>query len=170
MNKYKELKEAMANPPPQRLAKIEYQSHFLSMIGVMFVCTILLSKGFWYILFAFVFSLGISYSQGMSAYRKYVNIMNVVEPEKAKEFENDISPTRRRSKIVDYVFGKHTLKVVGVISVIITVLIIDPTMSRWLLVPVYLMSIMLLYIVIYFLILFWIAYPIYKKRVRRENK
>ena len=155
MNKYKELKEAMGNPPPQRLAKIEYQSHFLSMIGVMFVCIVLLSKGFWYIIFAFVFSLGISYSQGMSAYRKYVNIMNVVEPEQAKEFENDISPTRRRSKIIDYVFGKHTLKIVGVISVIITVFLVDPTMSRWLLVPVYLMSIMLLYIVIYFLILYW---------------
>jgi hypothetical protein len=170
MSKLEELKNAMANPPPQRLAKIEYQSHFLSIIGVMFVCIVLLSRGFWYIIFAFVFSLGVSYSQGMSAYTKYRNIMSIVEPERAEEFEEDKSPTRRISKIVNYIFGTHTSKVVTLLSVIITVFVIDPTISRWLLMPVYLITIIFLYIVIYFLILYWIAYPIYKKKIRREKQ
>ena len=80
MNKYQEWKQAIKSPPPERLAKIEYQSHFFQMIGISFVCIILLFKGFWYIIFAFIFGLGISYSQGMSAFIKHRNIMALIKP------------------------------------------------------------------------------------------
>jgi len=75
MSKWKEALEKMKSPPPERLAKIEYQSHFMGMIGVIVASIFLVYKGFWYIIFAFVFSLGVSYSQGMAAYQKYKMIL-----------------------------------------------------------------------------------------------
>ena len=104
MNKLKNFKEAIQSPPPERLAKIEYQSHFLQMLGITVVCFFLILKGLWYIIFAFIFGLGVSYSQGMSAYTKYRNILEMVEPDHPLNFEEDISPTRRRSKIINHVF------------------------------------------------------------------
>ncbi len=78
MKKLKELKEAIKNTSPDRLAKIEYQSHFMQIIGVALVCGILIYKGFWWIIFAFVFSLGVSLSQGISAYQKYHAIKDII--------------------------------------------------------------------------------------------
>ena len=164
-NKIKELKEAMSNPPPERLAKIEYQSHFLQIIGITFVCIALLVKGFWYIIFAFIFGTGISYAQGMTAYRKYIVIKSMTNPEQPHEFEDEKSPTRRRSKIIEYVIPQSKWLAV-ISSVILTILSIDPTLSRWILMLVYPMTLGLYFIGIYFFILYWICYPIYKWRVK----
>ena len=79
MNKYQQWKHAIKNPQPERLAKVEYQSHFFQMIGITVVCIALIIKGFWWIIFAFIFGLGISYSQGMSAMIKYRNIMALIK-------------------------------------------------------------------------------------------
>ena len=76
------LIQAIKNPPPERLASIEYKSHFLQGIGITVVCIFLIAKGFWYIIFAFVFGVGISYSQGITAYKKYQMIMSLQHPEK----------------------------------------------------------------------------------------
>ncbi|KKK52130.1 hypothetical protein LCGC14_3107970, partial [marine sediment metagenome] len=105
MNKYQQFKKALQNPPPERLAKIEYQSHLLQAFGITTVSIILIFKGLWYIIFAFIFATGINYSQGMSAYNKYNNIMAIITPEKVKDYDKDISPTRRRRKIITHVFG-----------------------------------------------------------------
>ena len=165
MSKLKQLKEAMKSPPPERLAKIEYQSHFFQMFGISFVSLVLLIKGFWYIIFAFIFGLGISYSQGMTAYAKYRQISSLLGKESPNEFENDISPTRRRTKIINYTLGTWPKFVSSLIAVVISMFIIPPGLSRIILGLSYLISIMLFYVLSYFFLFYWIAYPIYKKEI-----
>lgn len=160
------LIEAIKNPPPERLAKIEYQSHFLQGIGISAVCIALIYKGLWYIIFAFIFGVGISYSQGMTAYMKYKAIKSFRPQEKAEDFEKDISTTRRRSKIVNSVFGGWAGKITMVVSVIGTILLINPNISRWWLMVLYPITIIAVYVIVYFFIMYWIAYPIYKKRCK----
>lgn len=160
------LAEAVKNPPPQRLASVEYKSHFLQMLGVTVVCVILFIKGFWYIIFAFVFSLGISYSQGMTAYMKYKTIKALTPQEKPEDFDKDISPTRRRGKIIGHIYGDHIKWVVLTISVVITVALIDPNKPRWILMILYPSLFLISYIVLYFGILFKLAYPLYKDQMK----
>ncbi len=168
MNKLTQLKQSMQNPPPERLAKIEYKSHFLQIIGITVVCIALVLKGFWYIIFAFIFSVGISYSQGMTAYRKYKTIMSIVAPEKMEDYEKDISPTRRRSKIINSVIPQGNW--LGIISsVILTMITIDPTIGRIKLMILYPLTIFIYYVVVYFFVLYWITHPIYKSRIKLEG-
>jgi len=170
MGNIKKLKHALQNPPPERLAKVEYKSHLYQAFGIMFVCGILIYKGYWYIIFAFIFGIGISYSQGMSAYHRYKTIVSLTQPEKIEDYERDISPSRRRSKIIKSVMGMfaNLISIVG--SVVIAMLLINPYYSRWLLVILYPIIILVTYIVLYFFVFYWISYPIYKRRVKNEFK
>ncbi len=166
MSKLKQLKEAMANTPPQRLARIEYQSHIFQMIGIAAVCAILIFKGFWFIIFAFIFGLGISYAQGMTAYKKYRNISMLVEPEKPENYEGDISFTRRRSKIIEHVYGTTPKWTTIIISVIMSTIVIPLDSARALLILGFLILIPTFYFIFYFGFFYWIAYPMYKSEMK----
>ncbi len=166
MKKLKQLKEAVKNPPPERLARIEYRSHFLQMLGITAVCTILFAKGFWYIIFAFVFGVGISYSQGITAYKKYKMISSLVEKEKPKDFEKDISFTRRRGKIIKDILGRKASLFSIIISVMLPLFIIDPLSVRWFYNIAYFLMIIFFYVFIYYYICYWIAYPFYKRKLK----
>ncbi len=165
MSKLDNLKQALKNPPPERLAKIEYRSHLYQGFGILFVCSMLIYKGYWYIIFALIFGLGISYSQGMTAYNKYNAIMSIVKPEQAKDFEKDISFTRRRSKIINHVIPYPKL-LTTIVTVLVTVLIIDPNLNRWALSFLYPLTMLIIYVCFYYFVLYWISYPFYKKEVK----
>ncbi len=162
----KGFKEAVKNTPPDRLARIEYRSHFFQALGISFVCVLLVLKGYWYIIFAFIFGLGISYSQGMTAYKKWRNIKLFLGEEDPKEFETDISPTRRRSKIITHVYGKWANRIAIVISVVLSYVIIG--FPGWLKSLAYLILIPIFYSLLYFFAIYWIAYPIYKKEIKNK--
>lgn len=164
-----ELINAIKNPPPARLAKIEYQSHFLQIIGITVVCAFLFLKGFWYIIFAFIFGVGVSYSQGMTAYAKYNMISGLQPKEKIEDFEKDISWTRRRGKIVDSQI-KYAGFFATIVSVGLSVFIIDPTYSRWVLMVLYPVSLFVIYIFTYYYLFYWMAYPFYRKEVEQNDK
>jgi len=166
MNKYQQFKEAIKSPPPERLAKVEYQSHFFQMIGITVVCIALIIKGFWWIIFAFIFGLGISYSQGMSAMIKYRNIMALIKPEHFSEYDHDLSPTRRRDKIVTHVFGKSSKWVALIMSVVVSFVILGNQYSRITLSLLYPIASIIFYLMIYFYLFYWVAYPVYKKEVK----
>jgi len=166
MNKYQEWKQAVKNPPPERLAKVEYQSHLFQAFGITFVSIILIVKGFWYIMFAFIFGLGISYSAGMSAYIKYTNIMALIKPEHFKEYDRDLSPTRRRDKIITHVFGKSSKWFALIMGVVISFVILGNQHSRITLSLLYPITSIIFYLMIYFFLFYWISYPIYKSQVK----
>ncbi len=167
MKKLEQIKEAIANTPPDRLAKIEYQSHFLQMLGISIVCIMLIVKGLWYIIFAFIFGISISYTQGITAYKKYQNIKAMLGEEDPLGFETDISPTRRRSKIITYVFGNSPTWQSSILAVAIpSVILIPLDISRWLMVLAYLVAIPTVYVLVYFFLFYWVAYPMYKKEMK----
>ena len=166
MNKLKQLKEALKNPPPERLAQIEYKSHLYQALGITFVCGALIYKGFWWIIFAFIFGLGISYSQGMTAYMKYKTILSIIKPGSIQDYEKDISPSRRRSKIVKHVFGNKIWFLPAIVSVVAAMLIINPTQPRWSLIVSYLFMIIVGYTFLYFGILYWTANYFYRKEIK----
>ncbi len=161
MNKLKQLKEAIKNTSPDRLAKIEYQSHFMQMIGVSTVCGILIFKGFWWIIFAFIFSLGVSLSQFISAYQKYHAIKDIIGD--TYDVNKDKSFTRKRDYINTQVFGPVMKWACGFVS-IVTALFLVPY-NTWYLKILFSFSIIAFYIFFYFFFTFWFANKFYK-----ENK
>ncbi len=170
MKKLQQLKQAIKNPPPERLAKIEYRSHAYQAIGITFVCIMLIAKGYWYIVFALIFGVGVSYSQGMGAYQRYKAIMKFTQPERLEDFEKDISPSRRRSKIVQSVLGKLSFVWSSIFAVGFTILAIDPNLSRWLLSILYPVVILASFIFIYYFIFYWISYPFYKRKLKEGKE
>ncbi len=164
MKTIKEIKQAISNPPPGRLERIEYQSHFLQILGVLAVCALLIWKGLWYVIFAFIFSVGVSYSQGVSAYRRYRIISQHSEPYDPKL---DKSPTRRRDFIIKKILGKYSWIIAAVISMIITYFIIP--FDKWYMKISFTMIILFNYLIIYFIIFYLIAKPIYDRRIKKEG-
>lgn len=166
MSRFRQFQEAVKSPPPERLASIEYKSHLLQAIGIAFVCGLLIYKGYWYIIFAFIFGIGISYSQGMTAYAKYKMIMSLKAPEDPRYFESDISFTRRRGKIIKYVFGESMKFWIIVASVFFTFGIIPMTLSRWQLMFFYPVTIAISFFFLYYYFSYWFANPIYKRDMK----
>ena len=142
------LKQALKNPPPERLAAIEFRSHMMQGFGIAFASVLLIIKGLWYIVFEFVFGIGISYSQGMNAYMKWKTLISMKSPEKAIEFELEISPTRRRSKIIKHVFGEKAKYLSMFFAVAASIMLIPIDLSRWLLMLIYPISIGGIFIII----------------------
>lgn len=166
-NKYQQWRKAIKNPPADRLAKIEYQSHFLQMIGITIVSIILIYKGLWYIIFAFIFMLGINYSQGMNAYRKYQNIKEFMPKENPKDYEKDISPSRRRGKIIEHVYGSRAKWVSILISVMLLTMIEFSINTTWIIRSlIYPLLLGFFHWFFYFVITYKLAYLIYKKGIR----
>ncbi len=164
--KFKQLKEAMKNPPADRLAKIEYQSNFLQAIGIFAVCIALIVKGLWYIIFALIFGVGINYSQGMNAYRKYYNIKEFMPKEEPKDYFKDISPSRRRGKIIEHVFGEKMKWLSIMISVFFTYLIFGMD-NHWLFNSiVYPISLLGGFIILYFFGVYYIALRYFNKEMK----
>lgn len=167
MNKLQEVKEAIKNTPPDRLAKIEFQSHFLQMVGVSTVCIFLILKGFWYIIFAFIFSLGISYSQGVGAYQKYKFIRNTLGPSEYKP-EEDKSFTRRRDYINKSVFGLWGKIFCFTVSIALSLVFIP--YNTWYFKVLFAFAILGIYYTLYFRMMFYLANKIYKEDKNNEKE
>ena len=163
----KRLKQAIKNPPAERLAKIEYQSHLLQALGIIAVSIILFIKGFWYIIFALIFGVGVSYSQGMTAYKKYKAIQEFSEP---YDYEKDKSPSRKRAYVIDETLGSWVKWPVIISSVIVTCGLYKANYSRWILTLIYPITILTIFILIYYFPVYWLANIIFKKMKRGENK
>ena len=159
MNRFKKLKEAIKNTSPDRLAKIEYQSHFMQMLGVSAVCGILIFKGFWWIIFAFIFSLGVSFSQFISAYQKYHAIRDIIGD--TYNFHKDKSFTRRREYIITKVFGKK-VKIVSLVSSGLTTLLLIPY-DIWYMKVLFSIIMIVIYVFYYYFLFYWLANMHYKE-------
>ena len=156
MGKLKELKEAIKNPPPERLASIEYRSHAMNILGITAVTVILIAKGYWYIVLAFIFGVGVSYSQMMSSYAKYKAIREF-NPMVQPLLEDEKSPTRRRRRIINESLGKGISLLSSIISLIISMVILNPTQEGWYIKTAFVFLVFLLWVIIYFFPIYWIA-------------
>lgn len=147
MNKLQEIKEAIKRTPPQRLKKIEYQSHMMQMVGVSIVCGIFIWKGFWWIILAFIFSLGISFTQGISAYQQYIALCQHLGPLKYNP-KKDKSFTRQRDYYIKKSFGKYTWVIAALSSLYINLRFVP--YETWWQIILFSLGFIFFYIVIYF--------------------
>lgn len=168
-SKFQQVKQAIANPPPERLAMIEYRSHLYQALGITAVTVILIIKGFWYIIFAFIFGIGVSYSQGMTAWKKYKFIMSLKPKEDEVVYRLIPSFTRRRNKIIKSVYG-NVHRATAVLSVALAIGIVPMTLSRVKLVSLYFLVISISYFFLHFYLTYWFAEPIYKEKFLKGGK
>lgn len=154
MNKLKQLKRAIRKTPPERLAKIEYQSHFMHMMGVSVVCGILIWKGFWWIIFAFIFSLGVSYSQWVSAIQKHKGIVTIVGVKRYYP-SRDKSFTRRRDYYIKKTLGKNVWILAALLSVYLNLRFVPR--GPWWQDIIFSLGFLFFYIVIYFFFFYWLV-------------
>lgn len=166
MSKLQEVKEAIKNTPPERLAKIEYQSHFLQIIGVTAVSLVLIFKGFWYIIFAFIFSVGISVSQGIGAYQKYNLIMSIIGKEKYNP-KTDKSFTRSRDYINTSIFGLKSKFFSLVLSLALVFLVIP--YHTWYFKIFFAICLLAVHSIIYFRIIYSFANKIWEVKNNEEK-
>lgn len=160
MSKIKEIKEAIKNTHPARLAKIEYQSHFLQILGVTTVCLILIWRGLWWIIFAFIFSLGISFSQGVSAYQKYKGIVEITNYK--YDFKNDKSWTRKRDHVIKQGLGNSVPKIASSLFAVSLGILLVPY-HTWYYKLLFTFSIILFYLIFYFYVTYWCARSVVDK-------
>ncbi len=151
-SKWEKVKSAIANPPPDRLASIEYKSHFLQMLGIFVVCIFLIIKGFWYIIFALIFGVGVSYSQGISAYNKFTAIQEIMGK---KTIEDDPSPSRRRTRLVEQAFGWRAKVFPALTSIAICYFFIP--FNTWYFKTAFAFAFILIYIIIMLFPMYWLA-------------
>ncbi len=171
MSKFQELKYAVKNPPAIRLAAIEYKSHFLQMLGIVLVSIILIYKGFWYIIFALIFQVGISYAAGMSAYRKY-KLFEKLNPQKVIPIDKEISPSRRRDRIIKESTGAWSKWIALFAALIIPIFILDLGVSGWerfFFTIKYIFLSSLFYIMVYYFGIYFISNMIYNMKGGKKD-
>lgn len=157
-SKFEKLKEAIKNPPTERLCLINARGYILNIIGVTFASILLIYYGIWYVVFAFVFSVvgsWVGYKREMKQYKNIIEFRKEIG--KGYKIEEDKSFTRKRVQTNKKVFGTWlqylliTLISVGVLfwRDIGAQKILGKISSVFL--------IILLYIIIYLFPIYWLA-------------
>ena len=108
MTKYQDWKFYVTNPPPEVIANIEVRGHFLNIFGIIIASIVLMIKGYWYVTLAFIFSILVSYSQGMSAYARYKVFKSFLPDETYPLILTDKSFSRRRQRLLKLRYNKFT--------------------------------------------------------------
>jgi hypothetical protein len=164
MSRFIQFKEYVKNPPPEQLAKIEYQGHFLNIIGILAVSVILFLKGYWYIIFALIFSTMVSYSQGMGAYQKYKIFKSFLPEETFEYILQDKSFTRIRQRIVKKKIHWSIRFILFVASFGLSVLIMGMNKINW----IYTLEIGIETFIFYALIVYLTIGSLLLKRLKKE--
>ena len=102
----------------------------------------------------------------MNAYRKWKNIKEFMPVEKPEDFLKDVSPTRKRGKIITYVYGEKIKWVAIVVSVLISYVLIG-NKNIWLMMFAYPIACLGIFLMLYFIVIYKIAYIIYEKEMKK---
>ena len=164
MTRFKQFKEYIKNPPPEQLAKIEYQGHFLNIIGVLAVSVILILKGYWYIIFALIFSTLVSYSQGMGAYQKYKIFKSFLPEETFEYILQDKSFTRIRQRIIKKKIHWLIRFILFICSFGLSILIFGIKKITW----IYTLEVGIITFIIYALIVYLIIGSLLLRKIKKE--
>lgn len=175
MSKWQDFIARIKNPPPERLARVEYQSHFLNICGVMIVSLILVLKGYWYVTLAFIFSVGVSYSQGMTALQKYRILTETFEEpktiqEQVIDIETEISPMRRRTKTIVLIAGRYYGWLIMILAVSLSAVLINPYRTGLLKQIMFTILILPTYLILYFGVSYTLIKRIYNKKYGRKKE
>ncbi len=92
--------------------------------------------------------------------------MALIQPENFKDYEKDNSPTRKRSKIINYVFGSTAKWVSIFIAAAVPFFFIGFAESRVAFSFAYIMMMAILFILVYFFFFYWVANIFYQQDVK----
>ncbi len=169
MSKFSELKEAMKNPPEERLCLINAAAYKLNIMGIIIVILFLINYGVWYISLLFVFTTIINWV-GFTRETKQYNA--IVEAKKAmgvyKPIEDDISFTRKRFRMIKEHIGEWIKYVILAKISIIMFLISDPATLGNLGKVWFVLKIIGIFLIIYLFPVYWVAK--WKGKKKKENK
>lgn len=175
--KFNKFLDAVRNPPPERLHKVNMQSNVFNAIGTIIVASVLIYKGFWWVCLAFIFSLGMSYTgyiQSRNQYKQVINLKNQIKSsgknkEELKDQEvidilNEKSPTRQKTMKIKFFFGRKLSWILMIISVVVWWIIINPaTKDIWWRIAMVIL-IIITYLILYFGALGKLASYIFERR------
>ena len=169
MSKFSDLKEAMKNPPEERLCLINAAAYKLNIMGVIVVILFLINLGIWYISLLFVFTTVINYVGAVRETKQYNAIveakkmMGVYQP-----LEDDISFTRKRFRTIKEGIGDWIKFVIIAKVTIIMFLLTDPAsqsnFDKFLIV----LGIVVIFMIIYLFPVYWVAK--WRRNKKKEKK
>ena len=158
MSKFSELKEAMKNPPEERLCLINAAAYKLNIMGIIIVILFLINYGVWYIGFLFVFTTMINWV-GYTRETKQYNA--IIEAKKAmgvySPIDDDISFTRKRFRTINEYLGEWVKYFVLAKILIILFLLTDPAGGGNLSKVWYVLEIIGIFLIVYLFPVYWIA-------------
>jgi len=167
MASWEAFKEKITNPPPVRLASIEYKAQFMQIIAFLAAIIIFTIKGVWYVSTILFFAMIVTYTQAITAYRKWVMIASLETPEAVADYQHDTSPTRRRDKIIRHVLGGSSgFWAASAVAAIVPAFFL-PFTNRIVYTISYIPSILLVFIFAYYFLMYWACLPVYNKEIRR---
>lgn len=107
MSRWKELKEAIKNPPEERLCLINANGYKMGILAIVVISLVLLQTVIWYISFIFLVQIinnWVGYKREMKQHN------SIIEAKKSmgiyQEIEEDPSFTRRRVRIISNRLGE----------------------------------------------------------------
>lgn len=101
MSKWKELKEAMKNPPEERLCLINANGYKVGILAILVISFIIFQTVIWYISFIFLVQLvnnWVGYKREMKQYNSIINARKMMGV--YKDIDEDPSFTRRRFRLI----------------------------------------------------------------------
>lgn len=166
MSKFSQWKEAIKNPPEERLCQINANAYKLNIMGIIVVILFLINFGIWYVGLIFVFNTIINW---VGYKRETKQLRSIVEAKKAmgvyKTIEEDISFSRKRFRTISEHLGEWVKYVIIAKVTVILFFLIDPATRHWSIQVLFVIAIIFMYLLIYLFPVYWLA----KWRMKRKN-
>lgn len=171
MSKFSKWKQAIKNPPEERLCLINAAAYKLNIMGIIIVILFLINYGIWYIGLLFVFTSVINWVGYKRETKQYEAI---VEAKKAMgvyvDIDSDVSFTRRRFRTIkDYLGDWVKYVVIAIVSVVLW-LLMDPKANGILTQIIFVVAIILIHLIIYLFPVYWVANFRKKWKERKNGK
>ncbi len=126
MSKWQELREAMKNPPEERLCLINANGYKIGILAIIVISLVIFQTVIWYISFIFIVQLvsnWVGYKREMKQYN------SIIDARKAmgiyQEIDKDPSFTRRRFRLIREQLSGGAQYIAGTIVVVPIVLLSD---------------------------------------------
>lgn len=158
MSKWAQLKEAMKNPPEERLCLINARGYKIGMLAIFVICIVLLQTIVWYISVIFIFQIvnnWVGYKREMNQYNRIIEARKTMGT--YQEIGQDPSFTRRRFRKNEEVYGAYFKYFLLVTFAFPAVLVKDFTSFDMYVHFIYAFLVLIIFMVWYLYPCYWIA-------------
>lgn len=158
VSKWQELKEAMKNPPQERLCLINANGYKIGILAILVISVILFQTIIWYISIIFLVQLvnnWVGYKREMNQYNAIVSARKAMGV--YQKIEDDPSYTRRRFRLISEELSDAFKYVIAAVIAVPIVIIFDigslPILDRLFI----MLIVFVLFIIVMLFPVYWIA-------------